>query len=148
MSEAKDFYVKKMGHEYDRIENASWYLADIASRGAVEISNHLIRQENNFSHVGELTEILTKYQPKDGDTFVTAPRFPYLAVWEAVRKDSDKEVRRISDLALEMRLLAAELGDIPQNPENSEKLMHVLVDLSREFLSDQQKKICRYRLVA
>jgi len=147
MSKLKDFYVEKMGHDYNRIENSPWYLSQLALRGAIEVDNHLLGRSQNFSHVQELVGILEKYQLKDTDTALTEPIFPYLPILRVIRKSSDKNLRWMSELALEMRLLRSELGDIPDNSKRLEELRSLLCDFSKEFFNEQYQS-CFNRLVA
>ncbi len=90
MSELRNFYVEKMGHNPERLENSLWYLSELASQGAIEIDNYLLERNYDFSHVREFAEILGKYQLKYTDTALTEPHFPYLPLWRAVRKNSEK----------------------------------------------------------
>lgn len=146
MSELKEFYVKKMGHDYTRIENASWYLAELSLRAAVDIDNHLTKKASDFSNVQELAEILKKYQLKDTDGPLAMFCFPYLPFWRAVKKGSEKELRWVSELALEMRLLRYEIDDIPINYEMLEELRSLLCNLSKEFSVDQCYQDHPYRM--
>ena len=73
---------------------------------------------------------------KDTDTALTEPNFPYLPLWRAVRRNSDKDIRWMSELALEMRLLRSELGDVPANSKKLEELHSLLCDFSREFSNE------------
>jgi len=139
MSELKDFYVEKIGHDYDRIENSLWYLSELSLHGAIEIDNYLLERNRDFSHVQELAGILEKYQLKDTDTVLTEPHFPYLPLWRAVRKNADKDIRWMSELALEMMLLRSELGDVPANSKRLEELRSLLCDFSRYFSSEQHQ---------
>lgn len=147
MSELKDFYTGKMGHDYSGIENSCWYLSELALNGALEVDNYVLGRGEGFAHVQELTEILGKYQLKDTDTSLTEPNFPYMPLWRAVRKNSDKEIRWMSELALEMRLLRSELEEIPTS-KKLEELRDVLNDFSREFLRERCEQDRSYRLVA
>ena len=71
MTELKDFYVEKIGHDSARIENSLWYLSELALRGAIEIDDYLLGRTHDFGHVQELAEILGKYQLRDTDTVLT-----------------------------------------------------------------------------
>jgi len=148
MSKLKDFYVGKMGLEYARIENSLWYLSKLALHGAMEISNCLLGRNHDFSHVQELAGILEKYQLKDTDTCLTEPNFPYLPLWRAIKKNSDKEIKYSSELALEMRLLKSELKDVPANSKRLDELHSLLLDFSREFSNEQDQYDYPNRLVA
>ena len=147
MSELKKFYVKEVGHEYDRIESSSWYLAELALHGAIEIDNHILGRNHDFCHIQELAEILGKYQLKDTDTALTEPNFPYLPFWRAFRKNSEKDIRWLSELALEMRLLRPELNDI-SNSKRLEELRNLLCSLSSELSNWQWQNNYPLRLAA
>lgn len=137
MSKLKDFYVKKQGCEYDRIETSLRYLSQLAGYGAREVNDYLLGKNQSFEHVQELAGILEKYQLKDTDTILTLSQFPYPYIWDAVRKKSDKELRWISELALEMRLLRYELNDIPNNSQKLKELCSLLCDISNDFLNER-----------
>ncbi|MAH49518.1 hypothetical protein CMI37_27095 [Candidatus Pacearchaeota archaeon] len=137
MSKLKDFYVEEIGHDPQKIENSPWYLSELALHGAVEVDDFLIRRNHDFSHVQELAEILGNYQLRDTDTALTEPNFPYLPLWRAVRKSTDKDIRSMSELASEMRIFRTELEEIPANPTRLEALRSLLRDLSVEFSNEQ-----------
>jgi len=118
---------------YDRRENSLRYLSDLAREGAFEVGDYLLGRNQDFNHVQKLAGILGKYQLKDTDNFVTGPDFPYIPLWRVIRKNSDKDIRNYSQVALEMRLLRFELEDIPTKSNNLEELGSFLYDLSREF---------------
>lgn len=148
MSELRDFYVEKMRYSPERLDNSLWYLSELASRGAIEIDNYLLGRNHDFSHVQEWAEILGNYQLKDTDTALTEPNFPYLPFWRAVRKNSEKDIKQYSELALEIRLLKSELGDVPANSKILEELRSLMVDFSREFSNEQYRYDSPHRLVA
>jgi hypothetical protein len=148
MSKLKDFYVKTIGHSYERIENSPWYLSKLALHGAIEIGKYLLEGNHDFSHVQELAGILERHQLEDTDTASTAHHFPYFPLWKAVRDKSNKNIRLMSELALEMRLLRSELGDVPANSKRLEELYSLLCDLSREFSNEQYRYNYPRRLAA
>src|SRR3989344_1774685 len=131
MNELRDRY-SALGFDPSILEHDLWYLSRLSQDVAIEVEMHRLGKNDDFSNTRELLGILEKYQLKDTDTFLTAPHFPYLALWDALRKNSEKELRYIYELALEMRLLRNELKDIP-NPKKLEQTRTVLVDLSKEF---------------
>jgi len=147
MSKLKSFYVEKFGHDYNRIENSLWYLSELSICGALEIENYISDRNNDFSHVQELAGILEKYKLQDTDTAVTSSHFPYLSLRRAVRKNSDKDIRHYSELALEMGLLKSELRDVPVNSKRLEDLCSLLCDFSREFF-DERHQYSYYRRLA
>ncbi len=131
MNGLKDSYIAH-GLDPSILEHDTWYLSRLSQDAAIEVEMYRLGKNDDFSNTRELLRILEKYQLKDTDTFRTSPHFPYLALWDALRKKSEKELRHISDLALEMRLLRNELEDI-NNPKKIEQNRAILVDLSREF---------------
>ena len=147
MRKLKD-YVEKIGHDYSRIENSLWYLSELARLGAIEIDNYLRGRNHDFSHVKELAEILGKYQLKDTDTALTKPFFPCSPFSRAIRKNSDKDIKQYSELALEMRLLRFELGNVPANSKRLEELRSLLCDFSKELINEQDQYDYLCRLVA
>src|SRR3972149_6763740 len=104
MKSAGEFYCG-LGHSYERIQNQSWYISHLALNCAIEIDLFLTGQQEDFSNIEELSSILEKYQLSDVDTFLTQPHFSYTPLWRACRKTGQKELRWLSELALEMRLL-------------------------------------------
>jgi hypothetical protein len=146
MSELKDLYTKTIKHDYNEIKHSPWYLAALTIRGAIEIDNHILRRNNDFSHIQELAKILEEYQLQDTDKAPTETHFPYLTFWKATQRKSDKKIKNHSELALEIRLLKSELEDIPTNPKRLEKLSSFLCDFSTELLSTEQRHNPHYRL--
>src|SRR3989338_4231329 len=139
MTELKDFYVGKIGQDSDEIKKTPRYLSLLALDGAIEIDNYLLKRNHDFGQVQELAGILEKYQLKDIDTALTEPNFPYLTLWRAVIKNSDKNIRHISELALEMRLLRSELEVVPANSKRLEELRSLLCNFSRECSKEQEQ---------
>lgn len=136
-----------MDHDPESLEKTSFYLRELASRSAIEVDNFSLRGKKEFSHTNELGEILGKYQLKDSDKYIN--NFPYMPLWKAIIKNSEKEIREISELALEMRLLRYELNEIPNLPKKRlEELTHFLCDLSKEFSSEYFSKHSNHRHVS
>ena len=148
MSELRDFYVDKIGHEPQKLEVSSWYLSELSLHAALEIDNYLIGRNRDFSHTRELTQILGMYRLYDTDTALTVSSFPYLPLWRVVKQNSEKEIKQYSELALEMKLLQSELHDVPTNSPQLPTLRSFLVDLSREFSRAQDKYELSRRMVA
>jgi hypothetical protein len=141
MIKLKDFYTKKCGYDYNQIENSPLYLSELADMGVIEIDSYLFNNKNNdFSNVQELAGILKKSQLKDTDNDYASSVFPYHPFWKAIKKNSDKDIKHFSELALEMRLLRSELNDIPSNPEKLKELRSALNELSREFRFEEYLK--------
>ena len=143
MSELRDPWIS-VGKKSEYLENNLLYLSNLAVHSALEVDNFLLRGKKDFGHTNELREILSKYQLSDTDKNLT--RFPYDSLWKAIIKNSDKEIRKIPELALEMRLLRYELSDIPNLPEERLKnLIYLLCDLSKEFSSEYFSKHSYHR---
>lgn len=137
MSKLRSLYVETIGLNHDQIENSLWYLSELSLEGAIEIDNHLLGNNDDFSHVKELTKILEKYQLNDDDSFLTKYDFPYLPIWRAFKKNSDKNIQFIPELALEMRLFRSDLEIIPSDYKRLEDFRTLLCDLSKEFFNDR-----------
>jgi len=103
---------------------------------ALEIDDYLLGRSKGFQRTKEFSELLKNYQLKDTDNALTIQddNF-YLSLWKAMKKDSQKELRKFPELALEMRLLRAELDNIENSGKNKlEELRSLFCDLSQESL--------------
>lgn len=138
MSELRDFY-ETMGYDYEQIRNSPLYLTRLTLEAATELDNYLLNRNYDFSHVQEFAGILKEYQLKDSDSALTGPNFPYLPLWRIFRENSEKEIRQMSELALEMRLFRYELEDVQFNFKRLKKLRSLLCSLSREFSIEEQR---------
>lgn len=87
-----------------------------------------------------MAQILRDYQLKDADTALTMPNFPYFALLRVAQKNSNKSLRKYSELALEMNLLRLELGNI-KTSKNPEQIRSILLDFSNEFSNEQFRYI-------
>ncbi|MFH1401237.1 MAG: hypothetical protein ABIH41_07010 [Nanoarchaeota archaeon] len=105
-------------------------VSELALDAAIEIDRHILGRTTTFQHTQELSRTLGDYQLRDDDTALTTPHFDYLALRRTFIKGSEKRIDQFSDLALEMRLLRAELDSAP-HVRNPEDLRSYLCDLSR-----------------
>ena len=148
MSELQRFYTDKVGYKYENLKNAPWYLAELAMHGSIEIDNHLLGKNNNFEHVKELANILQEYQLRERNPSLTPSNFEYLTLWNAVKNNSEKKITYVSELALEMKLLIAELNDIGSRSNRLEEMRSFLCDFSKDFRYSQTQKLSLSRLSA
>lgn len=122
--------------KFDKIETVLTYLTDLVSFAEREVNNCLFDGIYDFSKTKELGRILEEYQLRDDNTSPSGS-FPYFSFWRVVRKDSNKIIRNIPELALEMRLLRYEIDNAQDSStERLELLRSVLYDLYIEFLSE------------
>jgi len=113
-------------------------LAELSNHAAIEIDNYLKKKKTGLSSVKEFTKIIQDNLISDSDTFLTMPDFPYLALAKAMRKDSNKEIRYVSELALEMRLFYSELSDLEGlSKDRLENLRNFCVEASKSFLAER-----------
>ena len=128
------------------------YLVMKLAEAAIDLDNYYAGRNSNLNTaedtVKELTNMLQKYQLKDTDNCSINDFIDfYEPLSKAIRKNSDKEIKNISELALEMRLLRSELENIKPNQKRSEDLVSFLCDLSSEFMKMNHYKL-QYRLAA
>lgn len=127
----------------DYLKNSPEYLRDLTAYGAVEIDTFRLGKNIGFDHAKEFADILEEYQLKDTDKSFVG--FPYMALWKGIRKNSDKEIGSISDLALEMNLLKGILTNLPSNSNNLKELCSALVHISSAFSNELHKNGHPYR---
>ena len=141
----KDFYVTKIGHDYNRIKNSVWYLSELSITSAIELDNYIIGRNKNFEHLAELSTIFEEYKLKDTDNALTEPLFPFMPLMRAIEKISQKKIKYYSELALNFNLLNLELKNVPRNFNMLGELRSFLCDFSREL--SLEKYNLGYRLV-
>jgi hypothetical protein len=123
-------------------------LAIKLSEFAIDLDNYYAGRNSNLNTVKEVTEMLQKYQLKDTDRCPMGDFADfYEPLWKAMRKNSYKEIKYISELGLEMRLLRYELENISTNQKRSEELTSFLCNLSSEFMKMSHYRR-QYRLAA
>lgn len=140
MSELREFYTKKVGHDPKTLEVSPWYLGELALRAAGEVSNPREPKERKFDHCLELAEILKKYQPTDQNSTYPSSRFPSMPLWRTMMSNGKKEVRTIDDLGLEMSLLRAELETTAEkSSDQAEELTSFLLLLSKQYTAEADR---------
>ena len=93
-------------------------LADLTSLCAIEMDRYVQGLDYDSKSLDKFKQTLSDLQLKDTDNFMTVNNEEfYLAIYKVAKKDSDKELRRGPDLALEMRLLRMELDGATDNKE-------------------------------
>ncbi|MEK6904595.1 MAG: hypothetical protein AABW87_03305 [Nanoarchaeota archaeon] len=133
MSRLRDLYAGVMGYDPKSLERSSWYLAELSVGVALEIDRFARGRNNNFSHTEELADILGGYQSEGEDT---PSGFPY---WPLVRtiRASNKNIRTVSELTLEVRSLKEELESVQHLPKKRlEYLRNFMVELSKQFSAE------------
>lgn len=103
----------KAGVNHETCWNYLKYLAGLAINVAVEIDNYLLGKTNSFESIHEFRDVLVKYQLKDSDDALSMPNFPYTGLHKAMYCD-EKQIRKVDQLALEMRLLRMELRNVEE----------------------------------
>ena len=114
---------------------AAFELSTLANSAAIELDNYCVGKNIGLEYTKELARIFRTYQPKDGDysLYGSFPYNPPLA--NTVRQGSDKEIRHITELPLEMKLLTMELDNPTKNMNTAEMLRDVLVTFSKECMN-------------
>ena len=119
------------------------------SEAAIDLDRYIRRADHDLGNIKEIANLLEKYQLKDADkSFTRNFTSFYEPLWNAMKKDSCKELRYVSEIALEMRLLRSELENIPNNHKRLEELSSFLCCLSSEFLKAENYQRRQYRMVA
>lgn len=122
-------------------------LASMACNAAIDIDNYIRGSETDFSGVREFTEIIGENLIRDSDSDKITGGFPYLALAEAMRKNSDKEIKYVSELALEMRFFYSELSDLENlSEERLKSLRSFCVKTSDEILTEHELNYCWVRV--
>jgi len=138
VSKIKQFYIN-LGHPADSLEEMPDYLADLALRGAAELNRYsLDGLGKGFDHLEDFKGLLVKYQLKDSDSVLTNSNFPYTSLWRAMKKGG-KDISTCSEVALEMRLLRAELEHVIENSERLSEMTDFLVSFSRELRAEESR---------
>lgn len=117
-------------------EYSHYYLAHLCVDAALGIDFIMQGKENEHTkYVKELAEIIDKYGKK-----CTSEEFfcwPYLTLFKAIEHDKKKEIRLVSELSLEMKLLASELFDIKNlSAERQKELLEFCCNASGYFMAD------------
>ena len=114
-------------------------IPSLADKCITQIDNYFLGK-SHFVNFQELTNILKKYQLKDSDKISARPNFPYGALLKSVVIYSEKRLTKLSELALEMRLLRAELEYTTTDKEKLKDIRKILSDISTNFRWDKRQK--------
>ncbi|MFA4887910.1 MAG: hypothetical protein WC595_06890 [Candidatus Nanoarchaeia archaeon] len=129
----------------EHVETSPEYLREIASGAALEVDNYSLGREDNLAHVEEVGRILERHQ-LTGETIPLGAGFPYLPLVKALTADSKKEMKKVAEVGLEMRLFRAELAQV-RSSEHLPELRAALVALSKE-MRFEANRYSRYRELA
>ena len=116
-------------------------LEKIAFNALAEIDLYLFdKKYTDFYYVKKLSTVLEENQLQDTDqTFSLHDLKEYVGLWEAIKKNSPKEINKFSELALEMKLLTYELRDVPNLKETRlRELSSFLNDFSKELNNNEK----------
>lgn len=140
MDGLSDFYLREGKYKLDEVENEAWWLNALSLDAALETDLFSNGKQEGLMHLGQLVSIFKRYQlPADANGFsLMHSSFPYFALADAMRKDSDKELRKPEEIALEMDLMIRELESAVSNPEGATEL---LCDLATQFLYEADRDI-------
>ncbi|MBU0898315.1 MAG: hypothetical protein KKB03_01160 [Nanoarchaeota archaeon] len=103
-------------------------LSLITANSALEIDNYILGRNKSFEYTEKLLETFEEKLLKN-------PTFSW-TFYNAIKKGTDKEFEKVSDLAPEMSLLKLELDDIIKlrgKEDRAEDLRSFLIELSGQF---------------
>jgi len=115
-------------------------LAVVAAASAVEIDNYRLGKPSDFGYTQKLKGVFELYQLRIGASLLDfLPKLPnnfsYHSLWKSFNEK--KEMGHTSDVALEMRLLVAELKNITElNPERLKELSSFLCAYTQNLLAE------------
>ena len=144
MSKLRDRYVS-WGHKEDNLNKEVFYLRDLSLESILEVGECIRDFKGSLEHLEEFVDILDKYKLGDspemnlGYPFM----FPCMALRKAIIKDSQKELNRYGELALEMNLMTRELKSAISSYDKLELARKILLDLNEELLFEHSKKNSR-----
>ena len=144
MRSVRELYIGKGGRGPKQLADDPIYLSQLALAGAIEIDNHLLGRNNDFSNVQEFSRVLAGYCLNDASD---VPYTQYSILSRAVRKDSEKKIGTVSELVLELQSLSVELGAVP-DVKNMPSLRSALCEISRVFCEAHERARRQDRLVA
>lgn len=94
-------------------------LSELTCEVATELDNYLLQRGQGFSALDEFRDYLGKNLISSDSTYLDPVCTPFhLDLAKAMRENSQKEVRHMSELALEMRLLYNDLGIVRMLPND------------------------------
>lgn len=109
-------------------------LASLTSECAIEMDRYVQGRDYNPVPLQRFNQTLSDLQLRDTDDFMTSNNVDFhMAIYEVVRRGSNKPLQRWSDLALEMKLLRMELETATESKEKGAWARSMLVNLSGEF---------------
>lgn len=147
MSSLSDHYLER--YSLEEVEDKIWYLSALALDASFEVDS-ISREEIEFEHLNGFVEVLKKYQLSDdtNGNDIMRSRFQYFALTDAMKKNSDKELRHFSEIALEMKLLTMELESVSSGAGNPKKVLGYLNDITASFIDKDHNTRFTRHLVA
>jgi hypothetical protein len=118
------------------------YILDplLTTEAAIDLILYSNGQIRDLSIVQKLASFMKKYQLKDNEQINPSLHCCFYGpLINAINKNSNKEIRLISELALEMRLLTCELENVSIQPNKTlEDLSSFLCDFTQELIKADQ----------
>lgn len=92
-------------------------LSELTCEVATELDNYLLQRGQGFSALDKFRDYLRKNLISDNSTYLDPICTPFhVDLANALREKSGKEIKHMSELALEMRLLYNDLGIVRMLP--------------------------------
>jgi len=112
----------------------------LTAEAAVDLILYSNDQSRDLSIVQKLANFMKKYQLKDNEQINPSLYCCFYGpLINAIKKNSDKEIRSIPELALEMKLLTFELENVSIQPNKTlEDLSSFLCDFTQELIKTDQ----------
>ena len=114
------------GYDYKTFWNNEDYLAELTCNASIEIDNHTLGINNDFTSTMEFSEYL-----RENNYIINQ-----IPLFRSLVSNSEKITKKYhtSQFALDLRLLSLELSDVENLSKNRlESLMRFLLDASKEF---------------
>src|SRR3989338_9735685 len=123
------------------------YLNVLFNHAAVEIGHYIREGKGDFTYVNEFTDLIKEHIPKDDEfTSLTKTKFPYWALCVGIEYGSNKKLKEVAELSLQMRLLSSELSTIEElSKERLENLRDFICNFNNQILP--KTSMYRHRLV-
>jgi hypothetical protein len=113
------------------------YLREVAITSVLELDRARQGLPEDFASYRELRSLFETHQLRPEEALTTCGHFPYLALARALESTVEKPLRTFGELALEMRLLRAEMRESPLlGREARASLMAFLLRFDDELAAD------------
>jgi hypothetical protein len=110
-----------------------------ATAALIELDRYIYKRDKDLTNYNLVSEILEKSYSNIKDNFYLFLTEAYMPLYKAINRNSNKTIKNVSDLALEIKLLNSELKDVLVNPTagRSEMIGSFLIDFSRELMAKE-----------